>query len=112
MIGIIQNVFSFFASNNFGSGILIGVLGSLAYSIMLARIRPKVKFAKYISKRRARKDETLSGVKYLFQFWNAGWRDIIDIEISARLVVRGMNPNITGTSIFTLFHLAIILCPG
>lgn len=90
MIGIVQDVFSFFALNSFASGILIGVLGTFVYALILARIRPKMKFAKYISKRRVSTSEALSGVKYLFEFWNAGWRDIIDIEISARLVIRGM----------------------
>ena len=92
MITIVQDVFSFFATNSFGSGILIGVLGAVAYALLMARIRPEIKFAKYISKRRAGKGETRSGVKYFFQFWNTGWRNIIDIEMSARLVVRGMHP--------------------
>lgn len=93
MASIIQNIFSFFALNNFWSGILTGVIGSVIFAFILARIRPRVKFAKYISKRRARKGETLSGVKYLIQFWNAGWRSIIDVEISAKLAIRGLDAN-------------------
>jgi hypothetical protein len=92
MITIVQDVFSFFASNSFASGILVGVLGALVYAFLMARIRPSIKFAKYISKRHAIKDETRSGVKYLFEFRNVGWRDIIEVEMSARLVVRGMHP--------------------
>jgi hypothetical protein len=69
---------------------VLGIIGSFIFWWIMVHITPKVKFEEYISKRRASNGETPSGVKYLIQFWNSGWRDIIDVEISARLVIKGI----------------------
>jgi hypothetical protein len=84
-----MDAFLMFLSNPITT-LVLGIFGSFIFWWIMVHITPKVKFEEYISKRRASNGETPSGVKYLIQFWNAGWRDIIDVEISARLVIKGV----------------------
>jgi hypothetical protein len=52
---------------------------------------PNINFAKYIS--RLKTDENPSGYKYRFKFENTGRRNIIDVEVVARLRIKGLRPN-------------------
>lgn len=73
------------------AGFLLGILGSFIFWSIQVHIAPKVRFGEVITKYRA--EETKSGYKDRIQFWNNGCRNIIDVEIFARLIIRGLDPN-------------------
>ncbi len=73
------------------SGFLLGILGSFIFWWIQVHIAPKVSFREVITNIKA--EETKSGYKDRIQFWNAGCRNIIDVEIFARLIIRGLDPD-------------------
>jgi hypothetical protein len=70
-------------------GFILGIVGAFLFWWSMAHIVPKVEFHNHISKTST--TETASSMKYRIKFWNAGRRNIIDVEISARLKVRGLS---------------------
>ena len=70
-------------------GIPIGVLGSLlAWWILFHRIVSNIQFSPHISKTRT--NDTRSGYRYRVKFENAGRRSILDVEIFAKLRIKGL----------------------
>ena len=72
-------------------GFILSIPASLAWFIILARIAPTVKFHNYVSQ--VRIEWTKVGYRYRIRFWNAGRRDIIDIEIFVRLKIKNLDQN-------------------
>ncbi|HAT45616.1 MAG TPA: hypothetical protein DDW33_08035 [Ktedonobacter sp.] len=72
------------------SSLFVGLIISFFWWWFLQHLAPKVRFCDYILKWEAEQGETPSGYKYSIQFWNAGIRDIIDVEIVARLKIKGL----------------------
>lgn len=70
--------------------LLVGILISFLWWWFLQRLAPRIEFYPYILKWEAAQGETPSGYKYRIQFWNAGSRDIVDVEIVARLKIKGL----------------------
>ncbi len=72
-------------------GIPLGVLSSLfAWWILFHLIVPKIEFSKKISK--SKLDNNPSGYRYAVKMKNSGRRSIIDLELIARLRIRGLKP--------------------
>ena len=70
-------------------GFVLGIIASiLAWYILFHKIIPKVDFFEKIYKDRT--DENPSGYRYLIRFQNNGHRDIIDIELFAKLRIKGI----------------------
>ena len=73
-------------------GIPIGILSSLlAWWILFHRIVPVIRFSPSISKTET--DDNESGYRYRFKLENAGSRTILDVELFAKLRIRGLHPS-------------------
>ncbi|MCB0476082.1 MAG: hypothetical protein KDC69_10415, partial [Flavobacteriaceae bacterium] len=69
------------------SGIALGTVLSLLMVWILIRVpAPKVKFGSHITKVNGSED---SPCKYRISFRNSGYRDLIDAEIVAELIIKG-----------------------
>lgn len=73
------------------AGFITGFVSSFLVWLLLTRIMvPRIRFSQAISKMPiSRTKEDKSGIRYRFKIENAGRRDAIDVEIIARLSVRG-----------------------
>lgn len=72
-------------------GIPLGIFASLvAWWILFHAIVPHIHFSKHIAKDKT--DETQSGWRYRIKMENAGTRDVVDVELFARLRIRGLKP--------------------
>jgi hypothetical protein len=70
-------------------GFLLGTIASmLAWYILFHKIVPKIEFFPNIY--REKTAENPSGYRYLFRLKNIGKRDIIDVELIAKLRIRGI----------------------
>lgn len=73
-------------------GIPVGILGSLfAWWILFHRIVPRILFSPSISKTKT--DDNKSGYRYRFKFENIGKRNIIDLEVFAKLRIKAVSPS-------------------
>lgn len=86
------------------SGFLIGLLTSMmAWHILFHRIVPSLEFFPAIYKKRT--DENPSGYKYRIKFRNTGRREVLDVELFAKLRIGGccrVSPNFGELSISQL----------
>jgi hypothetical protein len=74
------------------SGYIIGVLTSItAWYVLYHRIVPSLEFFPEIYK--SKTDENQSGYKYRVRFRNNGSREIIDLELFAKLRIKGLSPS-------------------
>ncbi len=72
-------------------GLLIGFLASMAvWYVLFQRIVPSLEFFPAIYKTRT--EETLSGYKYRIRFRNNGRREVLDLELFAKLRILGLSP--------------------
>ena len=72
------------------SGYLIGVLTSItAWYVLYHRIIPSLEFFPEIYK--SQTDENQSGYKYRVRFQNNGSREILDLELFAKLRIKGLS---------------------
>ncbi len=72
-------------------GIPIGVLTSfIAWWILFHHVVPVIRFSPHISKTET--DDNKSGYRYRVKFENSGARNILDVELFARLRVKGFPP--------------------
>lgn len=77
--------------NEFIIGIISGVVSSfLVWWILFHFITPLIRFSEKISKQSSSNSTT--GWIYRIKFENAGRRGIVDVELYAKLSVRGLNP--------------------
>ena len=71
-------------------GALFGVVVGYVTGFLSAQFSGKAELSPYISKTKG--EETASGFKYRILFWNAGRRDIVDVKLSAKLKMKGLDP--------------------
>jgi hypothetical protein len=73
------------------SGFLIGLLTSMiTWHILFHRIVPSLEFFPAIYKKKT--DENPSGYKYRIKFRNTGRREVLDVELFAKLRIEGLSP--------------------
>ncbi|WP_293372181.1 hypothetical protein [Nevskia sp.] len=91
-------------------GIPIGVVCSLvAWWIVFHGIVPKLDFSEHISKTL---DERSDGLPtYRIKIRNCGYRDIVDVQLFARVYVTGLNPRSPSTRRIVLIPLGIAQWP-
>lgn len=73
-------------------GFMLGILTNfIVWAVLSHYFVPKIRFSKRLSKvpiKKTKKDR--SGYRYRFKIENSGRRDIIDVELTARLGVKGL----------------------
>ena len=75
-------------------GIMVGIATNIfSWWILFHKIVPNVRFSTDISKTPiAPSNDDASGFRYRFKFENSGSRAVIDLEIMARIRIRGLGP--------------------
>jgi hypothetical protein len=82
-------------------GLVFGIISSfIAWGILFHYLVPELQFAPEISKVGLKKGEDdESGYRYRFRIENAGRRDIIDIELIARVSIKGIRKENTWNTV-------------
>ncbi len=80
---------------NFFLGLAVGIATNLfSWWLLFHGIVPKVRFSQYISKTPyADTGHDKSGYRYRVKFENSGRRAIIDMDVMARLRIKGLDPH-------------------
>jgi len=87
---------------DFFIGIVVGVATNIfSWWILFHGIVPKVRFSPYISKTPfTQTGHDISSYRYRVKYENAGGRAIIDLEVMARLSIKGLGPYETSWHMF------------
>src|SRR5919108_3046233 len=89
---------------NFFLGVIVGIATNIfSWWILFHGIVPKVRFSPYLSKTSyPQTGHDKSGYRYRVKYENAGGRAIIDIEVMARLSIKGLGPYLTSWHTFLI----------